>query len=55
MPIPDDLKKKAKQTREDGVCTLTLDEGISLEELCSFAQDIFPGRSLEDYRGMARG
>jgi len=36
-----DLKKKSKQTREDVVLTLTLDEGISLNELCIFAQDTF--------------
>jgi hypothetical protein len=42
-----DLKERAKQTREDGVFTLKLDEGVSLAMLVSFAQDIF-GVTTED-------
>jgi hypothetical protein len=48
MPISRDLKERAKKTREDGVFTLKLDEGVSLAMLVSFAQDMFPDRSLED-------
>lgn len=33
---------------EDGVFTIRLDEGISLEQLCDFAKDMFPDASLED-------
>jgi hypothetical protein len=43
-----DLKDKAQKTREDGVFTLKLDEGVSLAMLVSFAQDMFPGVSAED-------
>jgi len=43
MDVPKDLKNKAKQTREDVVLILQLDEGISLYELCRFAEDMFPG------------
>ena len=48
MGIGKNLKTKAKHTREDGVFTLKLDEGISLAMLSSFAQDMFPGVSPED-------
>jgi hypothetical protein len=48
MPISRDLKERAKKTREDGVFTLKLDEGVSLAMLVSFAQDMFPGVSTED-------
>jgi len=48
MGISKNLKARAKLTREDGVFTLKLDEGISLALLSSFAQDMFPGVSLED-------
>ena len=43
-----DLKERAQKTREDGVFTLKLDEGVSLATLVSFAQDMFPGMSTED-------
>ena len=42
------LKDKAQKTREDGVFTLKLDEGVSLAMLVSFAQDMIPGVSTED-------
>jgi hypothetical protein len=48
MAVPEDLKNKAKQTREEGVFTLQLDDGVSLAELCGFAQDMFPGMGLEN-------
>jgi len=48
MPVSKDLKVKAQMTREDGVFTLKLDEGVSLAMLLSFAQDMFPGVSTED-------
>jgi hypothetical protein len=48
MAVSKALKKKARMTREDGVFTLKLDEGISLALLSQFAQDMFPGVSLED-------
>jgi hypothetical protein len=48
MGISRDLKKRAEMTREDGVFTLKLDEGVSLAMLVSFAQDMFPGVSTED-------
>jgi len=32
-----DLKERAQKTREDGVFTLKLDEGVSLAMLVSFA------------------
>jgi hypothetical protein len=48
MAIPKDMKERAKMTREDGVFTLKLDEGVSLAMLVEFAQDVFPGVSTED-------
>jgi len=48
MAISKKLKDKARMTREDGVFTLKLDEGISLALLLSFAQDMFPGISLDE-------
>jgi hypothetical protein len=48
MGVSDDLKAKAKMTREDGVFTLKLDEGISLAQLSAFAQDMFPGGKLDE-------
>jgi len=48
MAISKDLKDKAQKTREDGVFTLKLDEGVSLPMLVSFAQDMFPGVSTDD-------
>ena len=48
MPINRNLKDRAQKTREDGVFTLKLDEGVSLAMLVSFAQDMFPGVSTED-------
>jgi hypothetical protein len=48
MAVGKKLKEKAKMTREDGVFTLKLDEGISLALLTSFAQDMFPGVSLDE-------
>ena len=48
MAIPKDMKERAKMTREDGVFTLKLDEGVSLAMLVEFAQDMFPGVSTED-------
>ena len=48
MTISKDLKKRAQKTREDGVFTLKLDEGVSLAMLVCFAQDVFPGVSTED-------
>ena len=48
MAISKDLKDKAQKTREDGVFTLKLDEGVSLAMLQSFAQDMFPAVSTED-------
>ena len=35
-------------TREDGVFTLQLDEGVSFAMLVSFAEDMFPGAGLEE-------
>ena len=60
MAISRNLKKRAKMTREDGVFTLKLDEGVSLAMLVGFAQDMFPGRSTDigvwpGGRGRARG
>ena len=42
MTISKDLKERAQaqKTREDGVFTLKLDEGVSLPMLVSFAQDM---------------
>jgi len=48
MAISKDLKDRAQKTREDGVFTLKLDEGVSLAMLVSFAQDMFPGVSTDD-------
>jgi hypothetical protein len=48
MAISMRLKRKAKQTREEGVFTLKLDEGISLAQLSEFAQDKFPGVGLAE-------
>jgi hypothetical protein len=48
MAISKDLKDKAQKTREDGIFTLKLDEGVSLSMLVSFAQDMFSGVSTED-------
>jgi hypothetical protein len=48
MAISRDLKDKVQKTREDGVFTLKLDEGVSLAMLLSFAQDMFPRVSTED-------
>jgi len=48
VAINKDLKKRAQKTREDGVFTLKLDEGVSLATLVSLAQDMFPGVSTED-------
>jgi hypothetical protein len=48
MAISKDLKERARKTREHGVFTLKLDEGVSLAMLVSFAQDMFPGVSTED-------
>ena len=39
MTISKDLKKRAQKTREDGVFTLKLDEGVSLAMLVCFAQE----------------
>jgi hypothetical protein len=47
MAIPKDLKKRSKQTREDGVFRLKLDEGVSLAMLVSFAQDMFHDKDLD--------
>ena len=48
MGISKDLKERAQKTREDGVFTLKLDEGVSLAMRVSFAQDMFPGVNIED-------
>ena len=48
MLVSKHLKVKTQMTREDGVFTLKLDEGVSLAMLLSFAQDMFPGVSTED-------
>ena len=48
MAISRGLKKRAKMTREDGVFTLKLNEGVSLAMLVSFAQDMFPGVRTDD-------
>jgi len=48
MGISDELKTKVGQTRKDGVFTLNLEEGISLAQLSGFAQDMFPGVSLDE-------
>ena len=53
MAISGDLKERAKKTREDGVFTLKLDEGVSLAMLVSFAQDMFPDRSPRRYWRLA--
>jgi hypothetical protein len=42
------ISRDLKMTREGGVFTLKLDEGVSLAMLVSFAQDMFPGVSTED-------
>jgi hypothetical protein len=47
VAINKDLKERAQKTREDGVFTLKLDEGVSLAMRVSFAQDMFPGVSTE--------
>ena len=39
MALSGDLKERAQKTREDGVFTLKLDEGVSLAELVSFAEE----------------
>ena len=46
--ISDDLKAKARMTREDGSFTLKLDEGVSLALLTEFAEGMFPGVPLDD-------
>jgi hypothetical protein len=48
MPISKDLKERAQKTCEDKVFTLKLDEAVSLAMLVSFAQDMFPGKGLEE-------
>jgi hypothetical protein len=48
MAISKDLKDREQKTREDGVFTLKLDEGVSLAMLVSFARNMFPDRSPED-------
>jgi hypothetical protein len=48
MAISRDLKDRTQKTREDGVFTLKLDEGVSLAMLVDFAQDMFAGVSTED-------
>jgi len=48
MLVSKHLKVKTQMTREDGVFTLKLDEGVSLAMLLRFAQDMFPGVSTED-------
>jgi hypothetical protein len=48
VAIPKDLKERARMTRKDGVFTLKLNEGVYLAILVSFAQDMFPGVSIED-------
>jgi hypothetical protein len=49
MAISRDLKHRAKMTtREDGVFTLKLDEGVSLAMLVGFAQQMFPDKDLDD-------
>jgi hypothetical protein len=48
LAISKDLRDKVQMTREDGVFTLKLDEGVSLAMLLSFAQDAFPRVSTED-------
>jgi hypothetical protein len=53
MAIAKDLRDKAKMTREDGVSTLKIDDGVSLAMLVSFAEDMFPGVSTEGYRRVA--
>jgi hypothetical protein len=40
--ISDELKDRARMTREDGSFTLKLDEGLSLALLTDFAEDMFP-------------
>jgi hypothetical protein len=47
MPISKDLKEKAQKTREGGIFTLKLDEGVSLAMLVSFTQDMFSGVCTE--------
>ena len=42
MAISKDLKDRAQKTREDGVFTLKLDEGVSLAMLVSFARTCSP-------------
>ena len=48
MAIPKDLKERARMTRQDGVFTLKLDEGVSLATLVEFAQEMFPGVGTDD-------
>ena len=48
MAVSKELKDKSRMTREDGAFTLQLDEPISLGLLSQFAQDMFPGVSLDE-------
>jgi hypothetical protein len=48
MAVNKELKDKARMTREDGAFTLQLDEPITLGLLSQFAQDMFPGVSLDE-------
>jgi hypothetical protein len=52
MDVPEEVRKKASPTREDGVFTLQLDEGVSLSDLCSYAEDM-SGRCSREYRSVA--
>ena len=44
--------KRRARRREDGVFTLQLDEGVSLSDLCSYAEDM-SGRCPREYRSVA--
>ena len=55
MAISKDLKDKAQKTREDGVFTLKLDEGVSLAMLVSFARGYVLWREYRRHRRLACG
>ena len=55
MAISKDLKDKAQKTREDGVFTLKLDEGVSLAMLVSFASGYVPRGERRRHRHLAGG
>jgi hypothetical protein len=55
MVISRDLKDRAQKTREDGVFTLNLDEGVSLAIVGRLCPGYVPWREHRGYRRLASG